>query len=677
MASTKLFLMAVILTCLFSANYLKAYNSPDHMKVIVPEHHVSYNEALGGPIASFVYRESDKRFYVNTYGSNKGIRCFVEPDGSFPEWDSMQWPVLNKKNDNYGKSWQCTTESTMSRVAESLDMPAGLYNSNFPSELYMHGMILNPSPVTVNGTYFDSGSLAIIIDCGMALASTASKRLITWDLREVWSPADVNVTYDPNSFDLNEFDPSSPHYDSNNLPDRANAEYDTGWLMTDVFGSQYGYGCTNWNDAFNYVLTLQDMANAIGVGFVYPTKSDNTGRNGIFSTDGKKVYFVSMDVRSSYLSRTFTGLWSTNIETGETKRLFDDTGIDEVNETVSKVVTCSEPGVLSVGLRNLTDQPYNPNFDQVLFNATEVSGNLAGLNCLVDDGSDTPPIHHVITGEDMLEFLEIDIYDPSFYGIEPNIPSTWPDGYDPNNPDPAVYVDVSDWPRIWSISTDDEGNIYFYARVSYALFKYDLQNRLIAVKNRPQHILFNKSLNSTSGNTGNLRLKMRTIEAPYDPNETIQQAMYVSTAGKCVAGIDIYKPCDFNRDGEITHKDLDFFAYQFHKYDDSNSLPEFNDNDILNYLKADLNASARLNDDKTGLINVPVTEKDVDILHRFVIPGNVNLDDKVDIQDFAILASYYDADDPNGWGNGDFNFDGNVDNADFQYLVNNWLEYDD
>lgn len=667
------FTAILILLCIFSTRNALGDQAPDHMKVVVPKSHVSYNESMGGPIGAFVYSKTDNRFYVSTYGSNRGIRCYVGSDDSFPAWESQEWPVLNKISDSWGKSWQCATESTLARVAGSLDMAAGLFNSNYTASTLISGMIINPEPVIVNGTFYDTGKLAIISDNSRALLSNATKRLVAWDLREVWSPTGL----DPNSVDPNEFAPSSPVYNPLNLPDRANAQYDAGQLMVHVFGSKYGYGCTNWNDAFSYVLTLQDMADAIDAGTVAVTTADNmAGRRAAFSSDGQKVYYVCKDSRS-FGSRLFSGLWSTNIETGVTKRLFDDTG--DNGETVSnrKAVTCSEPGVLSVGVRNLTGLSYDPSYDQLLFNGTEVGGNLSGLNCIVDDGTDNPAIHIAISGTDILDFIEVDVNDPAFYGIDDQDSSTWPDDYDLSNPDPATYVDIGDWPKIWSVTTDSVGNIYFYMRTTYSLFMYDTKNRMIALKNRPQHLLFNKSLGSTSANTENLRLQIRNIEAPYDENQMIPQIMYMSTAGKCIAGVDIYKSCDFNRDGQITISDLDFFGRQLRKSSDPNTVPDFDDSDCLDYLKADLNGSGKYNPDKTGLIKASVTQKDAEVLYQFIIPGNANLDEVVDMQDFAILAANYQAEDPNGWAYGDFDFDLDVDEDDLHLLISNWLEKDD
>ncbi len=670
--------ITMFFVCLLVSAVSWGIESPDHMVNVVPKEHVSYNETMGGPIGSFVYNETNDCFYISTYGSNRGLRCFVSLDGNFPSWESNDWPVENKLTNDTGKSWQCATESDLSRIAGSLDVAGGLFNANYPATTIISGMILNPSPVTVNGTYYDSGQLAIISDNSRALTSSATKRLLTWDLREIWSPTPL----DPFTMDPNTFDPSSSFYHPMNLPDRTNAEYNSGQLMVDVFGDWSGWGCTNWNDTFNYVLTLQDMADTVGAGPVQVTTADNMGgRRASFSSDGKKVYFVSKDSRSLG-SRLFTGLWSTNLETGATRRLFNDTGDNGESVSNSNAVTCSEPAVVSVACRNLTGQVFSPSLDQVLFNGTEVSGNVAGLNCLVDDGTENPPIFPVIDGDEVLDFLEIDVYDPNFYGIDNDDPDTWPEDYDPNepNPDPNTFVDIGDWPKIWSIAANEQGVIYFYMRGPYGLFQYDLEGRLLALKNKPQQILFNRTHESNSAYTENQRLQIRKINAPFDPNDpltTIDQVLFMSAGTKSVAGINAYPPCDFNRDGLITADDLAFFETQLHRSNDPNTVPSMSDETIIDYLKADLNSSSKFNDDKTALKAPSVTQRDVEVLYQFVLPGNANLDNRVDMQDFAMAASHYLSEEKTDWTQGDFDFDDDTDVDDMLLLMSQWLEFDD
>ncbi len=597
----------------------QAYQAPDQFEVLVPQNHISYNGKQSKSIGAFTYRPSDKRFYVSTFGSNQGIRCFVSPDESFPDWSAHPWAyVENTVSDSKGKSWQCATVSDLGRITGSTDIEGGIF---FPQKMaFISGMLLNPSPVIINDIYYDTGQLVIISDNSTAITADATKRFLSWDLREIWSPTDKQ-------------------------PDRANAHYDTTSLMTEIYGSEYGYGCTNWNDAFNKLMSLQDMANAIDKGPVSPTASDQVGgRRAVFSSNGDKLYFVSMDSRTG---RMFTGLWSIDIQTRQIHRLFDDT------ISVSTFTT-SEPGVLPVYTRNFTDQNWDENYDQVLFNGTDASGNLCGLNCLVDDGSMSPSIYNVIDGSEFLDFTET---------------------YDPN------YADSGGLLKIWSVTTDDSGSIYMHTRNPSGLYRYDGEGRLLCLSSQIQHIMFNRALGSNSNNTSYYRAMTRQILPEYvDPNspdaKTITQVMYMSVGGYCVAGINVYEPCDFNRDGVVDLVDMNFFKQQLKKTRD-NVLPIITEGQaFLDYLKADLNGNGSLNEEGTGLREACVTGKDVEVLHRFVLPGNLNFDQGVDMKDFVIFTANFLMNGKN-WAQGDFDFDDDVDAADLVLLAEHWLDYDD
>jgi hypothetical protein len=592
-----------------------AVTAPDNIKVLVSANHIIYGITSGPALGGYAYNSSNGQFYVVSYGYNKSMRIFAGKTGSVPSYH----PYLLSDGD--GNSWQAASESSLNRICGSLDVEGGKYNSNDASSAIMNGIILNPAPITVNGYSYGANQIAILSNNTIAATTAVTKRLITWDLRGIWSPTSV-------------------------LPDNNNAQWDGAApagqrLEIEHFGQQYGYGCTNWNDTFRSLMTLGDMANAISV-TTGPITSDQVGgRRATFSSDGSKVYFVSMDIRTA---KQFTGLWSVTLSTKTVRRMFNDT-------TSTSVFTTSEPAVVPIGTRNFTGLPYASNLDQVLFNGTNASGNLCGINCIVDNGSSSPSIYKVVDGNSVLGLLEIT---------------------DPN------YAAPDSLPKVWSIIADSAGNVYFYLRGPPSnLYKYDTKGRLLCVASSLQKYVFNLSLGSSSTNVENLRLDIRTIPAPYNPAEQIVQLMSMSTAGKCVAGTNVFKPCDFNHDGQITVADMDFFKTQLNKSD--GTLPVIADgNSYLDYIKADLNGNGVLDGNSTvphtGMVAACVTEKDVEVLWQFVVPGDTNFNNRIDFKDFVALAANFGKTGVKNWSQGDFNFDDTVDVDDLELLAEHWLE---
>ncbi len=82
----------------------------------------------------------------------------------------------------------------------------------------------------------------------------------------------------------------------------------------------------------------------------------------------------------------------------------------------------------------------------------------------------------------------------------------------------------------------------------------------------------------------------------------------------------------------------------------------------------------RTNPDDLG--NIAVTMKDAEVLYQFVLPGDANLDNKVNLEDLAILAKNYlaEPDSQMQWQHGDFNFDDKVNLDDLAMLLDNWLK---
>lgn len=586
-------------------------DAPARMKVLVPKKHLTYDNLMGGTPSSFLYRAADDRFYASTYGSNLGIRCFVGPEQFFPVY------VENPLDRTDGKSWQCATESDLLRVASSVDIEGGLFDSDNPVSFYPGGMIINPAPVTYNGIDYDAGELCVITAWGKAVDANSVKRLLVWDFREIWSYTDRE-------------------------PDRDNAEWDAGMLVTDIFGEEYGFGRTNWNDAYSCLVNLQTVGDVVGFEPNPSRTGDHLGsRQATFSSDGSKVYFVSKASTSdSYIA--YSGVYSVEMETKAVKRIFDNSTFE------IESIPC-EPAAVPIGVRNFTGVEYDPNCDQVLFNGTDVTGNIGGLVCVVDDGSDNPPVHNVIDYQQILDFVEIT---------------------DPN------YNDYDNFPTIWGVTADTDGTLFIYVNgPTRTVLKYDLQGRLSAVGHHEMLHAFHKSLGSTSTSTTFYRLQLRTVNVPLNPDDPndpgldIPQIMYMSVGGKCVAGIDVYPTCDFDLDGEVTLADMNFFKTQIQKTRNDEVPMHEDEQAFLDYIECDLNGSGYHNEDKDGLEAASVTEKDVAILYEFVLPGDANLDGTVDATDQATVEANVGATEGMDWSQGDFDFDDDVDADDLALLT--------
>lgn len=607
--------------------------TPARMWVLVPENHLTYDGVMGGTPGGYCYHESSGRFYTSTYGANLGIRAYISPDQEIPLWAELP---LDRAN---GKSWLCATESDLLRVANSVDIPGGLTDPDLGISCAPSGMIINPAPVTVNGITYEAGELVILSNNSStknpSVGADQVKRMFTWDFREIWTPTD-----------------QAPDYD--------NAEWMPGLLITDIFGPDYGLGWTNWNDAFNSVMSIQDITDAIVDDLAHPVDPDKVfkpigtkatdnigGRQYAFSSDASKVYFVSMN-SASY---GYGGVYSLDLETQKVKRLVN-------NAEPEYIKVKSEPAVLSIGTRNLTGVDYDPSYDQVLFTSTDLTGNEGGLSCVVDDGSDNPPVHVALDRDRLLDFFEF------------------------ADPDLESFKNI---PEAWSIATDEEGVVYFYTKYKpasttrYALVKYDLQGRLAVVAHGAMQQMFNRSLGKTSTSGMFLRLQTRMINVPLnadDPNDPgldIPQAMFMSVGGKCIAGVDIFPTGDFDRDGQITVADMNFFKAQI-QLSRADNVPLLTDGQAyLHYLECDLNGSSEIYKDPetkqyVGLGAPSVTDKDIEVLYQFVTPGDANLDGVVDAADQAVVEANMGTATGMDWSMGDFDFDDDVD-ADDQALL--------
>jgi hypothetical protein len=604
-----------------------AITNPDTMTVLVPKNHVFWYN--GGAIGGYFYSPTDDRFYVYTFGSGQGMRCYTK-NGIVPYFvlDDAQnngAAIFHYFHDNDGDSWQCSTTSDMYRITLSRDIPAGLYNSNDvgTSAPMFDGSVVNPAPVVFNGITYPAGKLAIIANYNKGPTIEATKEFLTWDLREIWSPTTVQ-------------------------PDNDNAQWDGAApsgdrLEIEHFGPERGFGCTNWNDAFRCLVSLRDTADAIGATVTAPmTTNQISSRRGCFSPDASKLYFISME--SSSTNRQFTGVWSVRISDKKVRRLYNDV-------SSPKIITTSEPAAIKVGVRNFSGLPYNSDMVQVLFNGTEASGNVGGINMLIDNDTNNAPVYPVMDANNLLAFFDI----------------------------PTPEPNQANRPKIWAIANDSVGNIYFDLRagmdanVIAGIYKYDTQGRIISVASRATafvNVLYN---NFSPSNVNGNRLDLRMVANPYNPSQQIPQIMWANSSLTGITGAYIYKSCDFNRDGDINVADTDFFKAQFKK--SNGTLPLVADGNTFNdYLKADLNGTGIFNADKTGLISACVTNKDTEILYQFIKPGDSNFDGIVDFKDFAKMAEHFKGSGIKNWEQGDYNFDDSTDISDVKFLAEHWLE---
>jgi hypothetical protein len=157
--------------------------------------------------------------------------------------------------------------------------------------------------------------------------------------------------------------------------------------------------------------------------------------------------------------------------------------------------------------------------------------------------------------------------------------------------------------------------------------------------------------------------------------------MWANSAINGITGVYVFKPCDFDRNGDVNVADMDFFKAQLKK--SSGTLPVIADGNTFNdYMKADLNGSGIANGDSgatppilnTGIVSACVTEKDMEVLWQFVVPGDTNFNNTIDFKDFAALAANFGKTGIKNWSQGDFNFDDTVDIDDLYLLTEHWLE---
>lgn len=291
-------------------------------------------------------------------------------------------------------------------------------------------------------------------------------------------------------------------------------------------------------------------------------------------------------------STAYGGIWKTDAVTGGATRLV------AVDINVEPVVLPSASG------------------DKIYVNAPDDDPLLAGgIDYYVHDGVTTSGRNEFLTAAQLMTFLQ-----------------------------------TASTPDIRSMTADSDGNIYMHDITTRNLIRWDAATgELTKVISRDQR----KELLGISGtpNANMLRMSVREVTAP--GGFTIPQIMYVETSGvNTIAGVNIYKPGDFNGDNVLDSADLDLFK------------PAITVAGVLastDNLYYDLNG------------NGVVDGWDVFIVLRlFDLPeGDANMDGQVNVGDLGILASNWNGTGKT-WLQADYNYDGVVNVGDLGVLASNW-----
>jgi len=402
-----------------------------------------------------------------------------------------------------------TSDSTS--FALSSDVPGGVTSWDNTGNLNPSGMVLNTSPITVNGVYYPPFTLAFLADNGQTVYEGGSsirrewsKRFYRWDMREIGAPTD-----------------RQPDYDNAQSGDR--------------YGSVIGsHGYADWNDVFSVLTTEQNILDALLPLVPNGTTTFNIGRQPALSKDSKYLYYNDS-------ADDFGGIWRIATETGVVEFIYNDR--DQADR-----INC-EPAVVHTSVRDL--DPNNPaEGDQILFEG-DGSLNEGGINYLIDTGNEILGPYVLLTERQIQQWIE-------WNG------NTRTRSYTYNNADPVpadTAMDAVGSMAVRAMWADEEGNIYFNDGSSYnGLWRYDWEGRLGLVRSHQQHVAFNLATTNAVGNTGTLRLQTRTIQYSGPAGEfPVTQVMFMAVPQKGVGAANAFKPGDFNRDNVVDEADVEEF----------------------------------------------------------------------------------------------------------------------
>ncbi|HMO25655.1 MAG TPA: dockerin type I domain-containing protein, partial [Tepidisphaeraceae bacterium] len=229
--------------------------------------------------------------------------------------------------------------------------------------------------------------------------------------------------------------------------------------------------------------------------------------------------------------------------------------------------------------------------DRVLFAGTSASGNDGGISYIDHNGTTTSAEQVLVSTATLTDFLD--------------------------RPAPATA-------DIRSMTTDDDGNVFFNDIGTSTLIRLDPQGRLVKVTTRNERdLVFTGAVGaSPTPNSNNLRLQ--TYQHTHPSAGAITRVVYVeSTPLNFVAAVDVFDPSDFNREGSTDAADVALFKP---KLGTRGSVAALSD------ARYDLNG------------NGSIDWKDVKILQSFVPSirnGDANMDGAVDFIDLNILRDNY------------------------------------
>ena len=718
----KLILTALIVfiqTSLFASD-------PDHFHVLMKRVHSS-GDGLPGIVGSshvgayaiktngYEYVDGEPydpnngpyEFWSMTYGAHQLLRKFtLGVDGSnwLDHFDGYGYTSFYSNYGSYadsdvrdagldnpvGTSILYASESNLGRVASgSPDFSEGVCSVYIGGSFRTGSFVLNPAPLTFNGVTYQPEELALVTSIDGSSLAHFRKVVLLYDLRQIGEYTDRKPDYNTGQDGLGH--------------------------QTPLYGA---YNQTDWNDCFYPLVTGQMILDTIDDDIA--ATAFNYGRQAIWAPDASAVYFAGFTLNNAYNEndadsiKYYNGIWKYDFRSNQLSWIRRDRSRED------RMYYC-EMAALPTTQRDFTDGAESGL--QILF-SSEVE-NVGGISCIVDEWQ----------------------YDPYIYDPNTSDPNTYTDDsnscYDPNDfSNPVLYtvLDTNDfadatethplWNEVRNIIIDPNGNIYFYCvgqsdyinyetlyLGSHSLYKYDVEGRVYSVSNRATYMNFHYSNGSSlSGSTGAIGAFQ------YYPNLFGKEMLtYRSTPLYEPCGIELFKPVDFNHDGNVDILDLIIFRDQRinndswlepHLIDDPNDqtdivMPGIFEVD-LDYINCDINGNSMyrnlLIDNSTGmpagrevledLDNLieenysvetdkqyfkekAVTEADAEILYQFIPAGDANLDGTVDIDDFCRLAANFNSgnstDDRKDFSQGDFDFDGDVDINDLELQCLYWL----
>ncbi len=554
-------------------------------------------------------------------------------------------PRISKLSDD-GSGWTDdphVLDEDLAFFYRTVDIESGLANAGLggPSIGTPASFLLNPAPLTITiptgsgGTTqrtYQPGELAFISDAMGQIAEAdgtplldATKKIIRYDLRKVDNPNGTGI--------------SGP---TDQQPDFANAAITDGFGNTIPFGAA---GVTDFNDAFDIVMSEQDMQDAVarsltadfngnvqvgeadlqiwqgnygnpatpstgdtnengvaeGSDFINWQRqfglrdggSDNFGRSFAWSSDGLSIYAVDAGSNTGGIYRIDpTGV-------APTERIWIDTRTTDDGSRIN-----SEPAIVHTSVRNF-DPANTTGGDQIVVEGSAMGRNDGGVNVYLDTGGSTvTQLAPLFTEQDFRDFAE--------------------------------YIGDSA-PQFLSLTADSSGNLYFHEIRTDGIFLYDTEGRFAKVASEAEHNDFQVA-NGVGRNDTVLDMQLRTSSLPgFEVNEII----YTDDTLDAPVGVLAYKIGDFDRDNDVDNDDFSLFAAALA----TRGTPAESINN-----KFDLNGNAELafDEDDQRFEHVSngamvVDWKDVKILQDFtdIEDGDANFDGAVDFLDLDIMAANY------------------------------------